>query len=294
MAQSTRDDPFDVTVAILTLDGGAELKRLLESVRGQKTGRRVEVLAIDSGSTDGSLEVLESLGDRVIEIEANEFNFGRTRDLAYENAGGAVVVNLSQDAVPAHDLWLENLLEPLNDPKVGVSCGASVFDGERRAGQFAWERNGYFYFTREIRTFVRRYGKGVSFANSAVPRRVWEKLRFDPLPLGEDFQFQQKLQGEGLSAAFPENAEVLHHHDYTLGSLYRRCHDEGLALRLLGCPYSEWDLAVDLASYRKYIQWLRELRRGSLRTTAGIVFPVLRPLAVYLGSRFGKFEPKES
>ena len=294
MAQSTSDDAFDVTVAVLTLDGGAELKRLLESVRRQKTGRRVEVLAIDSGSTDGSLEVLESLGDRVIEIEAEEFNFGKTRDLAYENAGGAIVVNLSQDAVPAHDLWLENLLEPLNDPKVGVSCGASIFDGEREAGQFAWERNGYFYFTREIRTFVRRYGKGVSFANSAVPRRVWEKLRFDPLPLGEDFQFQQKLQGEGLLAAFPENAEVLHHHDYTLGSLYRRCRDEGLALRLLGCPYSEWDLAVDLASHRKYIQWLRELRRGSLRTAASIVFPVLRPLAVYFGSRFGKFDPKET
>ncbi|MDK1022054.1 MAG: hypothetical protein QGD90_10505 [Candidatus Hydrogenedentes bacterium] len=52
--------------------------------------------------------------------------------------------------------------------------------------------------------------------------------------------------------------------------------------------YGEWDLLCDLAGPRKYVQWLRELRRGSLRSSASVFFPVLRPIAVYMGSRFGK------
>ena len=49
---------------------------------------------------------------------------------------------------------------------------------------------------------------------------------------------------------------------------------------------AEADLAIDLASPRKYVQWLREIKRGSLRSAADFAFPVIRPLAVYMGSRF--------
>ena len=127
-----------------------------------------------------------------------------------------------------------------------------------------------------------------SFANSAVPRRIWEKLRFDTQPTGEDFQFQTKLHAAGLRVAFPEDAPVFHHHDYGFLRLFRRCRNEGMTLRILRCPYSEWDLLCDLTSPRKYVQWLRELKRGSLNTAADWLFPVVRPVAVYTGSRFGR------
>ncbi len=276
------------SVAILTRNSGEILLRLLDGVRDQETNLSVEIVAVDSGSTDGTADLLESRGARVIKIRPEEFDFGRTRDLLYQHARGEYVVNLSQDAVPAHGKWLENLVAPLADPEVAVSCGASVPDPERAEGQFPWERNGYFYFTREMRRFTGAYGKGVSFANSAVRRSVWESLRFDPQPLGEDFQFQMKLHAAGLKAAFPEGAEVLHHHDYDLRGVYGRCRNEGLALRMMGCAYGQWDLLRDLAGPRKYVQWLREMRRGSLRSAASVLFPVVRPIAVYMGSRFGK------
>jgi rhamnosyltransferase len=276
----------DVSIALLTKDAGALLERLLEAIERQETGRTVEVLAIDSGSRDNTVATLERHGVDVESIPPEEFNFGSTRDQIYQRARGSIVVNLSQDAIPAHARWLENLIEPLSDEGTAVSCGASIPDEERAYPQFPWERNGYLYFTREIKKFVRVHGKGVSFANSAVKRSVWEELRFDPIPLGEDFQFQTKLNARGLNAAFPKDASVLHHHNYELRSLYARCRNEGLALRMLGATYNEWDLLCDLAGPRKYIQWLRELRRGSLNNSAALLFPVLRPLAVYAGSRW--------
>jgi len=270
---------------MLTRNAGPLLERVLAAIARQETSRTFQVLAVDSGSTDGTVELLRANNVRVASVPTEQFNWGRTRDFAYQQACSPIVVNLSQDAVPMEPTWLDNLVRPLDDPEVGASCGSSLPDPERAFPQFPWERNGFFYFTREIAKFVEQYGKGLSFANSAVPRAVWERLRFDEQPTGEDFQFQKKLVGAGLKIAFPSDAPVLHHHNYTLGGLWRRCRNEGFALRLLGCPYNEADLALDLLSFPKYVQWLREIQYGRLQTLADFLFPVVRPVAVYAGSR---------
>src|SRR5690606_3436331 len=113
-----------------------------------------------------------------------------------------------------------------------------------------------------------KHGKGLSFANTAVRRTVWESLRIEPQATGEDFGFQIKLHKAGVPIAFPDDAPVLHHHNYTLKGVYRRCRNEGLALREMGCAYTEADLATDLLSPKKYLQWMRELKRGTLRSGA--------------------------
>jgi len=278
----------DISIGIPTRNAGPDLRRLLEQVFAQETEQRLEVMAFDSGSTDGTLELLAEFPVRVVHIAQESFDWGRLRDRLFEEARAPVVVNLSQDAIPAEPTWLENLVRPLEDPEVGASSGSSIPDPERSVAQFQWEKNGYYYFTREIKRFTQRYGKGLSFGNTAVPRNVWERLRIDPQATGEDFGFQIKLRNAGLRIAFPEDAPVLHHHNYTLKGVFRRCRNEGLALREMGCAYNEFDFLRDLASHRKYIQWLREAKRGSLTSAAEWLYPVLRPVAVYAGSRFAR------
>lgn len=277
-----------VSVTLLTHNAGALLKRVLRGIAGQSIARPVEVVAVDSGSTDGTLEQLRNSGARVVSIAPEDFDFGRTRDLAFQHGRGNIIVSLSQDAVPAHHDWLEYLIAPLTQAEVAVSCGTSLPDPDRAYRQFPWERNGGFYFTREMRSFHLKHGRGVSFSNAAVRRSAWQELRIDPTPLGEDFQFQMKAQAAGWQIAFPEGAQVLHHHDYDLQGLWGRCRNEGLALRQMGFGYGAGDLARDLARPGSYLQWLREMRYGRLRTGAAVLFPVVRPLAVYAGSRFGR------
>ena len=281
-------EEYDVSIAILTFNAGMLLDRLMSSVVEQDTSLKVEVVAVDSGSTDGTLDLLKRYGVYVEEISNTEFDFGATRDLAFEKTRGPIIVSLSQDAVPAHPKWIENLVRPLVDSEYAVSCGRSITDPDRTYTQFPWERNGYFYFTREIRKFTRRYGRGLSNANSAFRRPVWEKLRFGRQPIGEDFMFQTKLEGTDFKIAFPDDAPVYHHHDYSLRQLAKRCRNEGFGLRKIGCTYSELDLIIDLIGPRKYLVWLRELLAGNIRNGASMMFPVIRPFAVYAGSRFGK------
>jgi rhamnosyltransferase len=282
------DTPPDCTIGLPVRNAGALFARLLAVVFAQETARTFEVIAFDSGSTDGTLDLLAQYPVRVVHIDPATFDWGRLRERLFEEARGAVVVSVSQDAVPARTDWLDCLVRPLDDPAVGVSCGSSIPDPDRAFPQFQWEKNGYYYFTREIAKFTRRHGRGMSFANTAVRQSVWAALHIDPQATGEDFGFQTKLHAAGVPIVFPTDAPVLHHHFYTLKGCFRRCRNEGLALRQMGCAYHEWDLICDLVSSRKYLQWLREVKRGSLRNSAEWLFPVLRPLSVYYGSRFAR------
>ncbi len=288
MPRVNSDENPDISVGIPTRNAGPAFRRLLDAVFAQDTARRYEIYALDSGSRDGTRELLNEYRVPVVPVAQDSFDWGRLRDRLHETARAPIVVNLSQDAIPAHGQWLDNLVAPLADPEVGASSGSSIPDPDRHFTQFAWEANGYYYFTREIARFTARYGRGMSFGNTAIPRAVWERLRIDPQATGEDFGFQIKLHAAGLRVAFPEDAPTLHHHNYSLRGVYRRCRNEGLALRQMGCPYHEGDLLIDLCSPRKYVQWLRELRYRRLHSAAEWLYPALRPVAVYHGSRFAR------
>lgn len=276
-------DP-DVSVALLTRNGGKLLGRLLSAVRAQSTERRIEIVAVDSGSTDGTLDLLARYGARVTRIDPREFSFGLSRDKVFGMARGQYIVSLSQDAIPADPHWLDHLIAPLSDSAVGASCGRSIPDPNREFPQFYWEASGHFYFTREMRKFARKYGRGLSNANAAYRRETWERLRFGDQPIGEDFKFQTKLHAEGLRIQFPD-APVLHHHTYTCKQLWRRCRNEGYGLRLLGCPYNEFDLLLDLVNPRINRTWIGNIPRLQ---DAELFFTTVRPLAVYTGSRFAR------
>lgn len=289
MGTAQQDDtPPAITVGIPVRNGGDTLKRLLAQVQSQQIDQSYEVIALDSGSTDGSLQALEEHSVRIIQVDPATFDWGQLREQLFVESRGAIVVNISQDAIPADAHWLQNITAPFQDPDIAVVCGASIPDPDRDFPQFQWEKNGYYYFTREIKKFVARYGKGLSFANTAVRRSVWETLHIEPQATGEDFQFQQKLHAGGHTIHFSEDAAALHHHNYSLKGVYRRCRNEGLALREMGCPYNEVECLLDLLRLDKNIQWLRELKRGSLNSTAAFLYPWLRPIAVYHGSRFAR------
>src|SRR3954447_9272727 len=101
----------EVSVAIPVLNGARYLDEVLGAVRAQRVDREVELLIVDSGSTDGSLEIAERHGARIHRIPKQEFSHGGTRNLAMELAQGEHVAFLTQDATPAHDGWLAAMLE---------------------------------------------------------------------------------------------------------------------------------------------------------------------------------------
>ncbi|HEX6724380.1 MAG TPA: glycosyltransferase, partial [Gaiella sp.] len=95
-----------ISVVIPVKDGGADLARCLAGIAAQGIEEEVEIVVVDSGSTDGGPERARAAGAVVHEIPAEEFGHGRTRNLGVELARGDTVVFTSQDAVADDSGWL--------------------------------------------------------------------------------------------------------------------------------------------------------------------------------------------
>ena len=102
-----------ISVIIPVKDGGDDLRRCLDGIARQRTDEDVETLIVDSGSRDGSRELAQSRGARVLEVDASGFRHGATRNLAAAQARGDLLVFTTQDAYAADEHWLERLCAPL-------------------------------------------------------------------------------------------------------------------------------------------------------------------------------------
>src|SRR5947209_1188805 len=115
-----------ISVLLLTKNGSRDLERVLPALYNQREIPRLEVIAVDSGSTDGTVPLLQRYALRLKQIAPHEFHHARTRNLAATMATGEFIVLLSQDAVPTSDLWLNRLLANFSDPKVGAVYGRQL------------------------------------------------------------------------------------------------------------------------------------------------------------------------
>ena len=235
----------EATVAIPTRNGGELFARTLRALATQTVAH--ELLVCDSGSSDGTVALARSHGARVIEIAGESFAHGRVRNLLMEQAGGARVALLTQDAEPADERWLERLL-------VGFELGervALVYGPYRpRAGApeaVRLELEGWFQSLapdgepRVERLAPGERGLGViellgrrgffTDANACVAREAWERVPFRDVPYAEDRVLAIDMLRAGHAKVFMPSAAVLHSHAYSTGEQLRRCFDEWRGLR---------------------------------------------------------------
>jgi rhamnosyltransferase len=235
-----------VSVAIPVRDGGSRLDLVLRAVAGQQVDAEVEVVVLDSGSTDGSLERAARLGARVERIAPERFSHGFARNELMRRTNGDVVAFLTQDAVPVGRRWLARLLDAIDAaPDVAVACGPYRPLPDARP----WTRRELAAFfgamadlgePRVIRAVdLPRGADGriapspLSFhtdANGCVARAAWAEVPFRNVAYAEDQLLALDLLAAGYAKAFHPLAAVEHSHDYGPINNARRMFDEFRAL----------------------------------------------------------------
>jgi glycosyltransferase involved in cell wall biosynthesis len=234
-----------VSVAVPVLDGGPRLAAVLSAVRSQRVDRPLELIVADSGSTDGSVEVARAHGAEVVEVAPGEFSHGGTRNVLMERSAGDHVAFLTQDAVPAGELWLSRLLagfEVADD--VALVCGpyraepgaphtaareleqwfaSFVPDGGLRIDRLpVAERD--LPLGPTPRTFF-------SDANGCVARWAWRRIPYRRIPYAEDQMLAVDMLRAGFAKVHDPRAAVEHSHAYGPWDQLRRCFDEWRGLR---------------------------------------------------------------
>jgi glycosyltransferase involved in cell wall biosynthesis len=225
-----------VTVAIPVRNGGELLAEVLTAVGAQRLDRPVQLLVADSGSIDGSRALAESLGADVIDVPAGRFSHGGTRNLLAQRARGAHIAFLTQDAVPADELWLSHLLQGF---EVGDDVGL-VF------GPYRARPDASLMVRRELdqwfASLPARAERGVgevpdlrrSFftdANGCVARSAWERVPFRPVRYAEDQLLGRDMMAAGYAKVYQPDAAVIHSHRYRPLEQFRRSFDEWRGLR---------------------------------------------------------------
>jgi rhamnosyltransferase len=105
-----------VSVLLLTHNGADTLPGVLAAIKAQDVPFPYELVAVDSGSRDGTTDLLRAQVDTLIDIREADFNHGTTRNLGIEACRAPFVVLLVQDAEPESPAWLSRLVAPLLRP----------------------------------------------------------------------------------------------------------------------------------------------------------------------------------
>jgi glycosyltransferase involved in cell wall biosynthesis len=225
------------SVAIPVRNGAAHLPAVLDAIRAQRVEGEVEIVVVDSGSTDGSVALCEEAGARVERIAPEAFSHGGTRNRLMELARGDRVAFLTQDAVPADEGWLAALMGGFAGDNVGLACGPYLPRPDA-SPMVRRELEEWFAIVPPlVRALPERPQPGpltfFSSANGAVSRAAWERVPFRDVPYAEDQRLAVDMLNAGFAKAYVSQAGVVHSHDYTPVERFRRWFDEFRALREL-------------------------------------------------------------
>ena len=228
-----------ISVVVPTLNGGVLAQRLFRHLSQFNSSEDVEVLIIDSGSTDGTPQHAQSAGLRVHSITPEEFGHGKTRNLGVQLTSGRVICFLTQDVLPITKDWPRRFLETLEDDSVAGAYGRQVPRDATTMEMFFVAQN---YPNTPLRFDPQPGGHHprpgrVVFSNafSAVKREVIEQVLFsDDAPVSEDQIWAHAVLLNGYSIVYQHDNEALHAHSYSLRGLFRRSYAVGCALRKAG------------------------------------------------------------
>jgi rhamnosyltransferase len=249
-------NPVKVSVIIPTKNPGQIFQRVLAAVLSQQAAFDYDVLVLDSGSTDGTLDFVRKCSDqrvRLHEIPSGEFGHGRTRNLAVSLTQGKFIAMITHDACPTSPRWLECLVQPAqNDPQVAGVFGRHI--AYENANPYTRMEIALHFAGFESSPVVclddpERYQRDVGYRqflhffsdnNALLRRTVWQQHPYPDVNFAEDQLWAKTIIEAGWKKAYARDAAVYHSHDYGLLERMQRSFDESFAfLRLFGyklCP----------------------------------------------------------
>ncbi len=225
-----------LSVVIPTLNAENEIDSLLDTIEAQSL-KPLDIVVVDSSSDDGTVdEVAKHPCVNLIRIERKEFNHGSTRDMALRRSAGEFVCFLTQDAVPASNLYLERLVAPfLADDSIALVTGRQLPKADaRRFEQLVRKFNYPNVPSVRSKSDLPKYGIKTFFASdtcSAYRRTAYlECGGFDHVNTNEDMLMAARFIASGLKVAYEPSAEVYHSHNLAPSQQFARNRAVGMFL----------------------------------------------------------------
>jgi rhamnosyltransferase len=225
----------DISIIIPARNEAANIGACLEAVMAQPCSRSREVIVIDSGSSDGTAEIVEKMpGVRLVRVDAGEFGHGRTRNLGAKLATGEFLVFLNADALPRGQDWLSGLVAGFaGDERIAGVYGRHV----PRSGCHLYMARDLLRAMPEHRMEKTRAGRLDNFlfstVSGAMRREIWQRYPFrDGIGIAEDQEWARRVLAAGYKLLYVPGSVVEHSHNYSFVEQFRIKYRVGRSLPL--------------------------------------------------------------
>ncbi|MCL2336166.1 MAG: glycosyltransferase [Firmicutes bacterium] len=213
-----------VSIIIPTLNAGAEFNLLLRKIKMQQGIREIEIVIVDSGSTDGTVEQARLAGCTIVQIKPEDFSHSYARNLGADTAHGDYLLFMVQDAYPIGDYWVYGMLRYLLDHDeenlVAVSCSEySRSDSDMMydslihthycfLGCLEYDRIGEYQSDDHMA--LRAQGQ-LSDVACLIPHEIFNRYRYRG-DYAEDLDLGIRLIKDGYRVAMLASVKVIHSH----------------------------------------------------------------------------------
>lgn len=215
-----------LSIVIRCYNEERHIGRLLFGIT-QQTIKDVEIIVVDSGSTDSTLSIVNRYPVKVVSIDPAEFSFGKSLNIGYQHTTNHIVVNASAHVYPIYETWLEKLTAPFADPEVAITYGM------QRGNQMTKLSEHQIF--QQLFPDLAESAAAVPFcnnANAAVRRSLWEMFPYDEKLTGlEDIEWAKRASEAGYKIEYVPEAGIIHVHEEDMNQIYNRYRREALALK---------------------------------------------------------------
>ncbi len=231
---------MNVEILIPTFNAEKYIYKLILSLKSQKLNLE-NIIIIDSNSKDNTIKICNELSQKynikVISIENKPFDHGGTRNLGARNSNADILVFMTQDAIPANNHFLEELIKPFSDPNVSAVYGRQV--ARKNATPIEKFTRRFNYPNKDkikTKSDINKLGIKTFFCTNVCSAfRAEDFWKYGGFPektiLNEDMIMASKLILGGKKIVYASKAKVIHSHNYTYRQQFTRNFDIGVSLK---------------------------------------------------------------
>ncbi|TXE09277.1 glycosyltransferase family 2 protein [Gelidibacter salicanalis] len=221
-----------ISIVIPVKNGISTIERCLNAIFSQTIIKEAEVIIIDSGSTDGTLEVLKNYDVRLYQIDPNNFNHGATRNFGVSLANGEIIVMTVQDAMASDSKWLESLITPFEDASIAGVCGRQMIAHDNQNNPGAWTETfsdpqfRKVSFSKaelvQMSPVERKNNCGWDNVTAAYRKDMLQQIPFPITNYSEDIHWAWQMYHKGFHLGYAPQASVFHYHHENYIYRYKR------------------------------------------------------------------------
>ncbi|MFX1396097.1 MAG: glycosyltransferase family 2 protein [Promethearchaeota archaeon] len=205
----------DVSIVIRTKNEEKDLPHLLKSIRLQKNNKPYEIILVDSGSTDKTLEIAQKNDIAIFHIPRQDFTYGYALNIGVKHAKGDIIIFVSAHVSIMDKNWLENLISPLKDNSIQCTYGKLIGNKNQNPFENIIWRNMFpdknMLFTKS--TNLEKLS--ISNSNAAYKKAFLLNNKFnEKIPYAEDFLMGMEIIKKGYKIMYVSDASIIHSHPF--------------------------------------------------------------------------------